>query len=333
MMNKPLRIGVVGVGHLGTLHAKMLSQIEGVQLVGVFDIDQAKAQRVARECRSTAVPSLDALMGSADAITIATPTSTHFDVARQALRNGKHVFIEKPITPTTHEADELIALAKAQGLFIQVGHIERFNAAILAVEKKYTINPLFVESHRLAPFNPRGTDVAVVLDLMIHDIDIILSFVQSPVVRVDANGVAVVSDSVDIANARLQFENGCVANVTASRISQKKMRKMRLFQKDAYISIDFSEKHAEVFRLVGEGEPSVKGAMMLGQIGSAKHKRNIVYELPPVDDVNALKYELELFATSISTNTPPPVTGEEGRRALEVAHMILERIDQQTVKL
>lgn len=332
-MNTSLRIGVVGVGHLGALHAKMLLEIPGVHLAGVFDIDHQKAQRVARECRSTAFSSLDAVMRAADAVTIATPTSTHFDVARGALYNGKHVFIEKPITQTTNEAEELISLAKARNLLIQVGHIERFNAAILAVEKKYTINPLFVESHRLAPFNPRGTDVAVVLDLMIHDIDIILSFVQSPVMRVDANGVAVVSDSVDIANARLQFENGCVANVTASRISQKRMRKMRLFQKDAYISIDFSEKHAEVFRLVGEGERLAKGEMRLGEIGSAKHKRNIVYELPPVEDVNALKYELEMFAKSIATNTPPPVTGEEGKRALEVAHMILERIGEQTVKL
>ncbi len=332
-MDTSLRIGVVGVGHLGAMHAKMLLEIPGVHLAGVFDVDHDKAQRVARACRSTAFSSLDAMLHAADAVTIATPTSTHFDVARNALHNGKHVFIEKPITQTTDEAEELIRLAKARNLLVQVGHIERFNAAVLAVEKKYTINPLFVESHRLAPFNPRGTDVAVVLDLMIHDIDIILSFVRSPVVRVDANGVAVVSDSVDIANARLQFENGCVANVTASRISQKKMRKMRLFQKDAYISIDFSEKHAEVFRLVGEGEPAAKGVMMLGQIGSAKHKRNIVYELPPVEEVNALKYELELFAKSITTATPPPVTGEEGRRALEVAHMILERIAEQTIKL
>lgn len=332
-MNAPLRIGVVGVGHLGALHAKMLSEMQGVQLAGLFDLDQEKARRVAQESHSSVFASLDALLHEVDALTIATPTSTHSDVARHALLSGKHVFIEKPITQTPAEAEELISLAKAQHLLIQVGHIERFNAAILAVEKRYTINPLFVESHRLAPFNPRGTDVAVVLDLMIHDIDIILSFVKSPVVRVDANGVAVVSDSVDIANARLQFENGCVANVTASRISQKKMRKMRLFQKDAYISIDFSEKQAEVFRLVGDGEPSAKGAMMLGQIGSAKHKRNIVYELPTVEEVNALKYELELFAHAIRTNTPPPVTGEEGKRALEVAHMILQRISEQTVKL
>jgi predicted dehydrogenase len=327
-----LNIGVVGVGHLGSLHAKMLAEIDAVRLAGIFDTESAKAKKIAAEFGTHARESFDALLDVVDALTIATTTSTHFAVAHTALQRGKHVFIEKPITQTTGEADELIRIAKEHGVLIQVGHIERFNAAVLALEK-YNIDPLFVESHRLAQFNPRGTDVAVVLDLMIHDIDIILSFVKSPVARIDANGIAVVSDSADIANARIQFENGCVANVTASRISQKKMRKMRLFQKNAYLSIDFSEKHAEVFRLVGDDEPRTKGAMMLGQIDSAKHKRNIVYELPKVEDVNALKYELELFVKAIRTNTPPPVTGEDGRRALEVAHTIMEKINQQTVKL
>lgn len=331
-MAQSLRIGVVGVGHLGALHAKMLAELPQVNLVGVFDTDASKADRCAHECGTQMFPSLDALLAACDALTIATPTSTHFQVAEQALRSGRHVFIEKPITQTLEEADALIRLAREHDVLIQVGHIERFNAAILSVEQHYVIDPLFVESHRLSPFNPRGTDVAVVLDLMIHDIDIIVSFVKSPVVRVDANGVAVVSDSVDIANARLQFENGCVANVTASRISQKKMRKMRLFQKDAYISIDFLDKQAEVFRLVGDDEPPTKGAMMLGHIDSAKRRRNIVYEMPTVQDVNALQYELERFARAIITHTPPPVTGEEGRRALEVAHKILERINEQTVQ-
>ena len=327
-----LNIGVVGVGHLGSLHAKMLAEIDTVKLVGVFDADETKATAVAKEYNTRACSRYAELLDSVDALTIATTTSTHHAVAMEALQRGKHIFIEKPITQTTAEADELIHLAKQKNVLIQVGHIERFNAAILALEK-YNIDPLFVESHRLAQFNPRGTDVTVVLDLMIHDIDIILSFVKSPVVRIEASGVAVVSDSVDIANARIQFENGCVANVTASRISQKKMRKMRLFQKDAYLSIDFSEKHAEVFRLVGDDEPRAKGAMMLGQIDSAKHKRNIVYELPKVEEVNALKYELTLFANAIRTGTPPPVTGDDGRRALEVAHIIMERISQQTMRL
>lgn len=327
-----LKIGVIGTGHLGALHAKMLAEIETVKLTAVFDVDTEKAKRIAAEFNVQSIASCEELLNLVDAITIATPTSAHFEVAKLALQHGKHVFIEKPITETIAEADELIRLAKQNRVLIQVGHIERFNAAILALEK-YNIDPLFVESHRLAQFNPRGTDVAVVLDLMIHDIDIILSFVKSPVAKIDANGVAVVSDSVDIANARIQFENGCVANVTASRISQKKMRKMRLFQKDAYLSIDFSEKHAEVFRLVGDDEPRAKGAMMLGQIDSAKHKRNIVYELPKVEEVNALKYELQLFVKAIQTNTQPPVTGEDGRRALEVAHTIMEKISQQTMHL
>ncbi|MBX2991412.1 MAG: Gfo/Idh/MocA family oxidoreductase [Bacteroidetes bacterium] len=331
-MDHHLNIGVVGVGHLGALHAKMLAELDDVTLAGVFDTNTAKAESVAAEFGTKACSTYAELVGAVDALTIATTTSTHFEVARTALAHSKHVFIEKPITQTTAEADELNRLARDKRALIQVGHIERFNAAVLALEK-YNIDPLFVESHRLAQFNPRGTDVAVVLDLMIHDIDIILSFVKSPVVRIEANGVAVVSDSVDIANARIQFESGCVANVTASRISQRKMRKMRLFQKDAYLSIDFSEKQAEVFRLVGDDEPRAKGAMMLGQIESAKHKRNIVYELPKVDDVNALKYELELFAKAIRTNTPPPVTGEDGRRALEVAHIIMEKISQQTLRM
>ena len=328
-----LNIGVIGVGHLGSLHAKMLTEVSNVRLVGVHDIDKQKANRIAGEYGTIPYQDLDKLLSACDAVTVATPTTTHFEVARAAIEKGKHVFIEKPITDSIKEADELCRLAGKSGTLIQVGHIERFNPAILALEN-YEIKPMFVESHRLAQFNPRGTDVAVVLDLMIHDIDIILSFVKSPVARVDANGVAVVSDSVDIANARLQFENGCVANVTASRISQRKMRKMRLFQKHEYISIDFSEGQSEVFRLIGENEETLaKGTLMLGELGSGKHKRKIVYEQPEVKEVNALKYELELFARAIREGHEPLVTGEDGKRALEVAHIIMERIGQQTIQL
>jgi predicted dehydrogenase len=327
-----LRIGVAGVGHLGSLHAKMLSEIPSIILAGVYDLDTERARTVASECGTTACTSLVDLLARVDAITIATTTTSHFPVAQEALARGRHLFIEKPITQTTAEADILCAQARQKGLVVQVGHIERFNPAILALER-YTIQPMFVESHRLAQFNPRGADVAVVLDLMIHDIDIILSFVKSPVARVDANGVAVVSDSIDIANARLQFENGCVANVTASRISQRKMRKMRLFQPSEYISIDFSEGLAEVFRLVGEDEPDAKGTMMLGELGSGKYKRKIVYEQPEVKDVNALKYELELFAGAIAGHTRPLVSGEDGRHALDVAQSIMETINQQTVRM
>ncbi len=330
---EPLNIGVIGVGHLGSLHAKMLAELADVRLVGVYDTDAPKAALVAEEFKSVAHDDIDELISACSAVTIATPTTTHYEVAKKAIEQGKHLFIEKPITRSVQEAEELCRLAAARNVLIQVGHIERFNPAILALEK-YEINPMFVESHRLAQFNPRGTDVAVVLDLMIHDIDIILSFVKSPVARVDANGVAVVSESADIANARIQFENGCVANVTASRISQRKMRKMRLFQKNGYISIDFSEGQSEVFRLIGDGEePHAKGTLMLGELGSGKYKRQIVYEQPEVKDVNALKHELELFAKAIRGNTTPIVSGEDGRRALEVANIIMERISQQTIRL
>ena len=328
-----LRIGVIGVGHLGSLHAKMLAESTDARLAGVYDLDRDKGNRIAAEFKSVLFDDVDALIASCDAVTIATPTTTHAEVATKAITQGRHVFIEKPITHSVDEANALCCLAARQGVMIQVGHIERFNPAILALEK-YEIKPMFVESHRLAQFNPRGTDVAVVLDLMIHDIDIILSFVRSPVARVDANGVAVVSDSVDIANARLQFENGCIANVTASRISQRRMRKMRLFQRNAYISIDFSEGQSEVFRLIGEDEePHAKGTLMLGELGSGKHKRRIVYEQPEVKEVNALKYEIGLFARAIRERTQPLVSGEDGKRALEVAQTIMERISQQTIQL
>ena len=327
-----IKVGVVGTGHLGNLHAKMYAQIATADLVGVYDADTAKAERVAKEHGTKAFSDLGKLLESVQAVNIATTTTAHYDVARQALDRGIHTFIEKPITETIDQAKELVALADAKKLALQVGHIERFNPAILALEQ-YKIRPLFIESHRLAQFNPRGSDVAVVLDLMIHDIDLILSLVRSRVVRVDANGVAVVSGSEDIANARLQFENGCVANVTASRISQNKMRKMRLFQNDAYISIDFSQGLAEVFRLVDEGDVSVKPTMMLGKIDLGQKKRVIVSEQPEVKEVNALKYELELFIKSVMDGTEPPVTGHDGLQALEVAQEILKKIGESTARL
>ena len=226
------------------------------------------------------------------------------------------------------EADELITIAKQKGVLIQVGHIERFNPAIISLES-YKVKPMFIESHRLAQFNPRGTDVAVVLDLMIHDIDIILSLVNSPVKQIDATGVAVVSDTPDIANARLQFENGCVANVTASRISRTKMRKMRMFQSNAYIAIDFQQGSADVFRLGNEGEGSMWSTMLLGQIGEGKKKRSIIYEQPEIKKVNALKYELESFIFAIQNNSRPVVNGEDGRMALDVAQQIINKIQVQ----
>jgi len=323
-----LRVGVVGAGHLGKLHAKMLADLPGVKLIGIYDTNSDKARAVAGEFSTTAFASLESLLDSVDAVTVATTTTAHFAVAQEALGRGLHVFLEKPITETVEEAEQLCRIAQERKAVVQVGHIERFNPAILALED-FPLHPLFVESHRLAQFKPRGTDVAVVLDLMIHDIDLILAFVKSPVRQIDANGVAVVSDTVDIANARLQFENGCVANVTASRISQRAMRKMRLFQPNAYISLDFAEGMAEVFRLLPEDAPDARGAMVLGEMGLGKNRKRIVYEQPEPREVNALRYELQLFADAVKNGTPPAVTAEDAKRALEVATSIMQKIGQQ----
>ncbi|MBR9975555.1 MAG: Gfo/Idh/MocA family oxidoreductase [Bacteroidetes bacterium] len=321
-----LKLGVAGLGHLGSLHAKMLSTAAGATLEAVYDLNVATAEHVAEEHGARVAVDLDDLLNSVDALSIATPTSTHFDIAAEAIRRGKPVFIEKPITKTVEQARELNALASEHGVIVQVGHIERFNPAIVALDG-YNIAPLFVESHRLAQFNPRGTDVAVVLDLMIHDIDIILSLVRSDVVSIDASGLAVVSDTADIANARITFANGCVANITASRISQNRMRKMRLFQKNAYISIDFLQGLAEVFRLIDADDTEVSPTYMLGMIEQGKNKRNIVFEQPPVPkDHNPLKHELQLFVDAVRNGTTPLVDGQAGQQALEVAEEIVRLI-------
>ncbi|NUQ82536.1 MAG: Gfo/Idh/MocA family oxidoreductase [Bacteroidetes bacterium] len=327
-----MKTAVIGVGHLGKLHTKMYAQLPSSELIGVYDVNQEQAQTVAGEFKTRAWSSMEDLIREADAISVVTSTPHHHDVAMKVIAAGKHLFIEKPITTTLTEARAVIDAARSAGVTLQVGHIERFNPAVLALEK-YDIKPMFIESHRLAQFKLRGSDVAVVLDLMIHDIDIILHLVRSPVTRVDANGVGIVSGSIDIANARLQFENGCVANVTASRISQRPMRKMRIFQENAYLSVDFSEGNCEVFRLASPDEPSGGLAMMLGQIDVGPVKRNIVYEQPEKPDVNALSWELDRFLKAAATGTEPPVTGEDGYRALEVAQMIIREIQTNLKKI
>lgn len=321
-----VRIGVVGTGHLGSVHAKLLAEVKAVKLTQLFDEDRSKAGSLAKTLGTTAAGSLDELLGNVDAVSIATTTSSHYDVAIKAIERGVHVFIEKPITDTIERGEDLVAQAARKGVKIQVGHIERFNPAILSLEQ-YELKPMFVECHRLAQFNPRGTDVAVVLDLMIHDIDLIMSLVRSDVKSVEASGVAVVSDSIDIANARLQFTNGCVANVTASRISQNKMRKIRLFQQDSYISIDLLQGQSEVFRLVDEKDQKSKPTMLLGKIDQGSRKRMIVYEQPEAREVNALKFELELFVNSVKTGAEVPVTGRDGVQALRVAERIMAAIE------
>jgi predicted dehydrogenase len=327
-----LSVGVVGVGHLGSLHAKMYAQMQSAKLIGVYDLDELRAKKIADEYGTKAFSAVDALLEQVEAVSIATSTQAHYDAALNALEHGIHCLIEKPITATIEQARTLVERAAAKTLKLQVGHIERFNPAILALEP-YRLRPLFIESHRLAQFNPRGSDVAVVLDLMIDDIDLILSLVKSSVTRIDANGLAVISDTPDIANARIQFENGCVANVTASRISQNKMRKMRLFQQDAYISLDFAQGLAEVFRLVDEDTPNTKPTLRLGKIDQGQHKRLIIYEQPEVKEVNALKYELEQFVGSVQKDSEPPVTGRDGLQALEVAQEILRAIESQKAKI
>ncbi|MCX7983652.1 MAG: Gfo/Idh/MocA family oxidoreductase [Bacteroidetes bacterium] len=326
------RVGVIGTGHLGTFHAQQYATIPTAQLVGVYDIDIHRAQKLAAELNVQVFSALEELLVSVDAVSVATPTQTHYNVGKIVLEHNVHLLIEKPITATVEQAKELINIAEQRNLKLQVGHIERFNPAILALEP-YNLKPLFIESHRLSQFNPRGTDVAVVLDLMIHDIDLILSLVQAPVEHIDATGVAVISDTVDIANARLKFANGCVANVTASRISQNKMRKMRLFQSNAYISIDFAQGLAEVFRLVDEDAHESKMTMLLGKIDQGKKKRLIVYEQPEVKEINALRVELESFITAIQNNTEPRVSGRDGLQALEVAQEILSSIESQQLPL
>jgi len=325
-----LPVGVIGVGHLGGLHTKMFADIPTCTLVGVVDENSDRARHIAKEYKTKVFSSAAELLKNVKAVSIATPTSSHYEIAKMVIEHGVHLFIEKPITHTTDEAESLVNLAKQKNLMIQVGHIERFNPALLALES-YHLQPMFIESHRMSQFNPRGTDVAVVLDLMIHDIDIILSLVRSPVRSIEANGLAVVSDHIDIANARLQFENGCVANVTASRISQNKMRKMRLFQRDAYLSIDFSEGQTEIFRLIDENEKVPNLTMQLGQIQAGTKNRKIVYERPETKEVNALKYELGLFVDAVMNGKEPVVSGKEGLRALKVAHDIMEKISQQKI--
>ena len=329
-MNK-IRIGVIGVGHLGRFHMSNYKNIPGVEIVGVYDADLARCQEIADEFQVPAYENLDDLLPKIEAASIVVPTSYHSDITKMCFNYGIHCLVEKPVTSTLQQADELIQLAKAQNLIFQVGHIERFNPAILALND-FHLDPMFIESHRLASFNPRGTDVAVVLDLMIHDIDIILNLVKSPVTKIDASGVAVISNEVDIANARLSFENGGVANVTASRISQKAMRKMRLFQRSGYVGIDFLQKFSEIYRLVGQDEVDLKPNQFpieLGQVDQYNRPQKIIYERREVEEANALKMELESFLNSVRSRTRPVVSGEEGREALRVAIEITEKIKTQ----
>lgn len=322
-----LKIGVLGVGHLGKIHLKCIQEIEDYNLVGFYDTDEKALAEVEKETGIKGYSNIDELIDKVDVVDIVTPTVSHFACAKSALEKHKHVFIEKPIVTTPEEARILIDLAKNKNVKVQVGHVERFNPAFLAVKEELN-NPMFIECHRLAHFNPRGTDVPVVLDLMIHDIDIILNAVGSKVTKVNASGVNVVSDTPDIANARLEFENGAVANLTTSRISMKNMRKTRFFQKDAYITVDFLEKVSEIVKMEElDNEPEDPMAMVI-DLGPGKKKRRIYFNKPEVTSINAIVEELKSFKNSILNNTTPTVTIEDGYNALNVAHMVMEEINR-----
>lgn len=323
-----LKIGVLGAGHLGKIHIKLLKDIDEFELVGFFDPNNENSINVEKEYNIQRYESVEALIDDVDAIDIVTPTLSHFDCAVSALKKYKHIFVEKPLTNTVEESNKLVELVKEAGIKLQVGHVERFNPAFIAA-KEIIDKPLFIETHRLAQFNPRGTDVSVVLDLMIHDIDIILSTLKSNVKKISASGVAVVSDSPDIANARIEFDNGCVANITASRISLKNMRKSRFFQKNAYITVDFLEKTSEIIK-IKDVDGDLDPLAMTMDLGGGKGKKQIMFESPDCKPINSIKEELISFAKSINNNTTPVVSLLDGHNALCVAHQIIDKMQMTT---
>lgn len=325
-----LKIGLIGTGHLGKIHLRLLKELEIWQLVGFYDANAEVAAKVSAEYSIKAFTSLPELLAEVDAVDIVTPTLSHFELAKMALFAGKHVFLEKPITHTIEEAETLVRLAQEKGLVGQVGHVERFNPAFLALQGK-EMNPMFIEGHRLAMWNPRGTDVSVVLDLMIHDLDILLSVVKSPIKEVHANGVAVLADSPDIANVRITFENGCVANLTASRISMKNMRKIRFFQKNTYISVDFWEKKTDIIRLAATGEESIEGKQQIFNFDTGNGMKQMVMEIPEIEVVNSIKMELAEFAAAITDNAPVRVSFHAGCQALKAAYLIIEKMENMPI--
>jgi len=313
-----LKVGVVGCGHLGKIHTKLLSQSENYELIGIYDKDNEESIRVSNEFKCISFESFDSLLDSVDVVDIVAPTPFHFNYAKQAINKNKHVFIEKPVCTTSKESEELIKLGELKNVKIQVGHVERFNPAFTKVESEIS-KPMFIESHRLAKFNPRGTDVSVVLDLMIHDIDIILKTVDSKVKDILSSGVSVISETPDIANARIEFENGCVANLTASRVSLKNMRKTRFFQTGKYISVDFLNKESEIVEI--DSDDNAIPIMTLELANGIK--KNIVFNKPKIKENNAILDELNSFAESINKNKVPKVNITDGHNALDIALKII----------
>ena len=324
--NNTIQIGVVGVGYLGRRHLEHTMQLKDAECCGFFDKDAERSALIAQESGAKSHNSMAALIESANIITIVVPTVDHFSVAQVCINAGKHVFIEKPMCETVEEADTLLELAEKKGVQIHVGHIERLNPALVALNG-IELAPRYIETRRLAPYTVRGTDVPVVLDLMIHDLDVIISLVKSPVKSVNASGVSIMTDSVDIANARITFENGCVANITSSRIAKEYVRKLRIFQQDMYVTIDFLRGLTEVYRLL-DAEEEDPDAVFSAPLVTGKTTRQIVYETPPVKKVDALKLELENFVASVNGESTPIVSGREGREALAVALQIQDKIEQ-----
>lgn len=320
-----LKIGVLGAGHLGKIHINCIKEISNYEIVGFYDPDELNAQQVSTEKQIKRFDSIDALIDACDVVDIVTPTLSHFECAVKALKKRKHVFIEKPVAAAASEAKEMIKLAKESNVKVQVGHVERFNPAFVAA-RPFIDAPMFIESHRLAQFNPRGTDVPVVLDLMIHDIDAILSVVKSEVSHVSASGVSVVSETPDIANARLEFKNGCVANLTASRISLKNMRKSRFFQKNAYIAVDFLKKETEMVKMHDVDPDHTDPMAMILELGEGKTDKEIQFTKPTIENTNAIVEELKSFNEAILNNTDPIVSLVDGFKALDVAERILEQM-------
>ena len=319
-----LKIGVFGAGHLGKIHLKIAKSSSKLELVGFYDSSSEAANKIVSENEYKFFDNPEDLINAVDIVDIVTPTLSHFDIAKMAINAKKHVFIEKPLTNTIDEANELVNLARSQGVFGQVGHVERFNPAYQAVLPSLT-QPMFIETHRLSEFNPRGTDVSVVLDLMIHDIDIVLSVVKSPIKNIHASGVSVISETPDISNARIEFENGCVANFTASRISLKKMRKSRFFQKNTYIALDFLTKQVEIVKMK-EVSPDLQQDLALLLTNAEGKKKQIYFENPVIEKTNPIQEELEHLASCIEKKQTPIVSLSDGAKALEVAHQIINKI-------
>jgi predicted dehydrogenase len=326
-----IKVGIVGCGHLGYFHIKNLIELQkerkDFEITGVFDIDKSKSEKINKEFNLKIFDSLLDLFENINTAIIVTPTTTHYNISRLAIEKNINAFIEKPITDTISDANELLEFANIKNVKIQVGHIERYNPALLALDDM-KLSPLFIESHRLSEFNPRGADVSVIMDLMIHDIDIILSLVNSKIISIEANGVAVITNKIDIANARLNFENGCVANLTASRISLKKMRKMRIFQKNAYISIDFMKSQSEIFSILKEGTSIDNPKALVVPMEYDNKKIRILYESKTVSNINPMKFELNKFFDSIVENIKPEVDIEAAVEAVDAAQKIIDKINK-----